>query len=390
MAEKKFIPYAHQNINQDDIDFVSRALSQSRITRGTLVADFEAAFAKECEASYAVAFNSGTAALMAAYFAGEVGVNDTILTTPNTFVSTVGAGIQRGAKPIFIDIDRKTGNIDLENLLHNVNPQRSRGKTAIVPIHFAGIPVDMQAIDGALHSHETILIEDAAHALGSRYKSGEKVGSCAWSHMTVFSFHPAKTITTGEGGMVTTNDPHLDHRLRLFRDNGIERDPNRLKGEAAPWHYEVETLAGNYNFTEMQAALGLSQLKRLDQFIAKRQRLLDLYKRLLGGIENVRVLAPAEEMFIAPHLCAVHIDFAAFKTTRKAVMEALLEKGFGTQYHYIPVYRHPFFVRQSGDISEHFPEMERHFAEALSLPLYFDLTEEEVESIVTSLVALLK
>ncbi len=390
MTDKKFFPYAHQSISAEDIEEVGRALAQPVITRGPLVEAFEQAVTAYCGAEYAVAFNSGTAALMAAYFAADIGLNDRIITTPNTFVSSVGAGMQRGATPVFVDIDRATGNINLEHLAHNINQPNSRGKTAIVPVHFAGIPVDVQAIDASLTDINTVIIEDAAHAIGSHYKDGSKVGSCTFSQMTTFSFHPAKTITTGEGGMVTTNDANLYHRLRLFRNNGMERDPQFLEGTAAPWYYEVVALTGNYNFTEMQAALGLSQLKRLDAFVEKRQQLMEVYKRSLAGNESVQVLAPTDGCQIAPHLCAVLIDFKYFRTSRQAVMEALNAHGIGSQLHYIPVYRHPFFVRQAGDLSEYFPEMERHYAHALSLPLYADLTEDDVEEIVRNLKEVLR
>lgn len=390
MLTDRFIPYAQQNISSEDIEEVRLALSQPIITRGPLVENFETAMASYCGSNYAVAFNSGTAALMAAYFAADVGPHDRIMTTPNTFVSTVGAAIQRSATPVFIDIDSSTGNLNLEHLSYNINTPLSKGKTIIAPVHYAGIPVDIKAINSMIANPETVIIEDAAHALGSHYKDGSKVGSCAWSEMTVFSFHPAKTMTTGEGGMVTTNDKTLYHRLQLFRNNGIERDPRYLQSPPAPWHYEVHTLSGNYNFTEMQAALGLGQLKRLDHFIKRRQALMQIYKQKLTSLESVRLLWTDQEDVIARHLCVVHIDFDALKTTRTAVMEALKQKGIGTQLHYIPVYRHPFFASQAGDLSEYFPEMERHYAQALSLPLYPALTEDDIDTVIRALKACLK
>lgn len=385
MTKSKFLPYARQNISAEDLEAVKQALMQPIITRGPTAEAFESAIAAYCEAKYAVAFNSATAALMAAYDAAETGPHDTILTTPNTFVSTIGSGIQKGATPVFIDIDRSTGNIDLEQLIHNLQRRSSKGKTVIAPVHFSGIAVDIQKIDGAISDPETVIIEDAAHALGSCYADGTKIGSCQWSQMTVFSFHPAKTITTGEGGVVTTNDEKLCHRLRLFRDNGIEKDPQHLRNHPYPGYYEAGFLSGNYNFTEMQAALGLSQLKRVDQFIAKRQRLMDLYRQKLPMIEHVRLFTPPEDLTTAYHLCVVQIDFGAYKKTKAAVMEKLKALDIGTQVHYIPVYRHPFFADRAGDISEYYPEMESYYAQALSLPLYFDLTEEDVDRVTSTL-----
>jgi dTDP-4-amino-4,6-dideoxygalactose transaminase len=385
MSDKKQLPYAHQSISQEDLEEVQKALSQPVITRGPLVEAFEKAIAHYCGAEYAVAFNSGTSALMAAYAAGEVGPSDIILSTPNTFVSTIGSGIQRSARPIFVDIDRTTGNLSLEHLALNLNRPRSRGKTVVVPVHFSGIPVDMQMIDQWNADPHTLIIEDAAHAIGSRYKDGSRVGCCKWSHMTVFSFHPAKTLTTGEGGAVTTNSPDLYRRLKLFRDNGIVRDPAYLQEKGSPWYYEVVSLSGNYHFTEMQAALGLSQLKRLESFILQRQALLESYKKHLSALENISLVSPKESLFVAPHLCVVQIDFETFGKNRADVMEKLKDKGIGTQVHYIPLYRHPFFQNLVGDIHEHFPETETYYSQALSLPLYFDLKEEDVHYIVESL-----
>lgn len=390
MTAKTHLPYARPSISEEDIQDVCHALSQPIITRGPLVEAFEAAVATYCGAAFAVAFNSGTAALMAAYYAGDIGPNDRILTTPNTYVATIGAGMQRQANPVFIDIDRTTGNLNLEQLSHNINQPHSKGRTVIVPVHYAGIPVDIQAIDAMITDPETIIIEDAAHAIGSDYKDGTKVGSCAWSHMTIFSFHPAKTLTTGEGGMVTTNDEKLAHRLRLFRNNGMEKEPEFLEKPAAPWYYEIVSLTGNYNFTEFQAALGLSQMKRLDSFIKQRQKLLKAYQEGLSGFKNLQLLTYPDINTIAPHLCVVQIDFNVLKTTRTEVMNALFDRGIGSQLHYIPVYRHPFFAKRAGDISEYFPEMEHHYEQALSLPLFADLTIEDVTDVIQTLKSILR
>lgn len=295
----------------------------------------------------------------------------------------------RGGVPLFIDIDRATGNLDAQQLLLNINMPSVNRKTVIVPVHFAGIPVDMQLIDRHIADPRTLVIEDASHALGSRYKDGSMVGSCRWSDMTVFSFHPAKTITTGEGGAVTTNNPALYQRLKLFRNNGIQRSPEFLQAEPAPWYYEVTALSSNFNFTDFQAALGLSQLKRIEAFIAKRRLLLNLYAKLLREVPHMKLLSCEKELFIAPHLCVVQIDFAACKKSRSWLMEELKQRGIGTQVHYIPLYRHPYFAQKGPDLAEHFPEMEAYYAQALSLPLYYDLSEEDVRMVVKELKALL-
>lgn len=389
MTEQIRFPYARQSISREDIEQVGYALNQPLITRGRLVEEFEDALSTYCGAKYAVAFNSGSSALMAVYFAAALKQGDTLITTPNTFVSTVGAAVQRGARPLFIDIDRKTGNLDLEQLSFNMNRQSVSRKTAVAPVHFSGIPVDMEKIARSVADLRTVIIEDASHAIGSRYKDGSRVGSCLWSAMTVFSFHPAKTITTGEGGAVTTNDPELCRQLRLFRNNALERDAEFLKDPPAPWYYEAVALTGNFNFTEMQAALGLSQLKRIDLFIEKRQRLLALYEKELQ-MDHLTFLTPEQGVIVAPHLCVVQVDFAAYKKTRAWLMEKLKEKGIGTQVHYIPLYKHPIFSSQMPDLEEYFPSMETYYTQALSLPLYYDLAEEDVAFIAKELRQLLR
>ncbi len=389
LTSTPFIPYAKQEITAEDVEAVASALSSPIITRGEKVLEFERELAAYTGAKYAVAFNSGTAALMAAYHAADIGSNTRVLTTPNTFVSTVGSAMLRKATPVFIDIERATGNIDLEALLLNLSRKTSRGKTVIVPVHYAGIAVDVQAIDAAIDEMDAMIIEDAAHAIGSKYKDGTMVGSCAYSHMAIFSFHPAKTITTGEGGCVTTNDEALAIKLKTFRNNGIENASSGMS-PPMPWESHIDFLSGNYHLTEFQAALGLSQLKRIDSFIAKRKHLLATYHKLLDGVKHVQLLQPQNPDFVAPHLCVAHIDFTSLKTTRERVMNALKEKGIGTQYHYIPIYRQNFFTKEAGDISEYFPEMERHFAEGLSLPLHVALSESDVERVVKALKSCLK
>lgn len=385
MNDTKYLPYALQSISKEDREAVDQALTSPIITRGPKVELFEDAIAGYCNATYAVAFNSASTALMAAYYAADTQPSDRIITTPNSFIASIGSGMQRGATPIFLDIDRTTGNFSLSQLAHNINEPKLRGKTIVVPVHFSGIPVDMQAIDKMITDPRTIIIEDAAHAIGSRYKDGQMVGSCAWSHMTIFSFHPAKTITTGEGGMVTTNDPELYHRLQLFRNNGIERNPHYLQQPSTPWYYEVVECTSNYNFTEMQAALGLSQLNRINGFITQRQKLLQLYQEVLSGSDYLKFFSPEENVYVCPHLCVVQIDFEAFNITRSEVMEQLKQCNIGTQVHYIPLYRHPVFSNRLGDLSEYFPEMETYYSQALSIPLYPDLTEDDAHRVASEL-----
>jgi UDP-4-amino-4,6-dideoxy-N-acetyl-beta-L-altrosamine transaminase len=376
-----FLPYAKQSIQYSDCQAVLKALKGNIITRGPIVEAFEKAIAEYCGARYAVAFSNGTAALLGACFAAEISPFDRVVSTPNTFIATVGSAIHFGASPRFIDIDRSTGNMSLKKLKDNLDFQSTRGRLVIIPVHFGGIAIDMQALDQLMTQPNTVIIEDAAHALGSYYPTGKRVGCCAWSQMTVFSFHPAKTITTGEGGMVTTNDPHLYHRLQLYRNNGIEREEPYLETTGYPGYYEVHYLTGNFHLTDFQAALGLSQLQRLDKLITKRRQLVKVYRHALKEIPDITLMMDAWDDQTAFHLFVVQINFSKYQTSREAVMKALKEKGIGTQVHYIPLYRHPAIKQLCGDLSEQYPEMEAYYTQALSLPLYYDLTEKDVQRI---------
>lgn len=378
-----FLPYGKPSLSPEDRTAVATALENDTLTRGACVERFETEIASLLDVQFAVSFNSGSTALAAAYWAAEISPYDRVLTTPNSFVATCGPAIQNGAQCRFVDIDRSSGNLQFSLVEENLQFQSSRGRLFVVPVHFAGIAFDMRELQNKMRLNNAVVIEDAAHALGSLYPSGEKVGSCAYSDMTILSFHPVKTITTGEGGMVTTNDPALFHRLKLYRNNGIEKD---LPEKPGPWYYEVRGLTGNFHLTEMQAALGLSQLKRLTQFVEKRRMLVRRYREKLASVPFIRLFDSAYDERSAYHLFVAQIDFSALGSSRTQFMQALNERGIGSQVHYIPLYRHPALKESMGDLSEYFPEMEGYYAEALSLPLYVDLTEEEQDRVVNQLV----
>lgn len=387
----KVLPYARHSISPEDIAAVGRVLAEDVITRGPQVEQFEQALASYCGARHAVLFNSGSTALQAACHAAGITPQDRVLTTPNTFVATATAAIREGASPIFIDCDPHTGNLDLTALEPILALPYSRGRAVVIPVHYAGVPVDMQKLEGLMRDPDAVVIEDAAAALGSAYDAEHRVGSCRWSQMTAFSFHPAKLITTGEGGAVTTNDAELFHRLQRFRNNGIERDPQHLHHPAeGPWYYEVQETTGNYNFTDFQAALGLSQLQRLDQLISKRQQIVAWYRERLQQVPNLELVLRDADARIAPQLFVVLIDYAACGTTRAHLMQALDKAGIGTQVHYLPLYRHPYFVRRYGDLAIDFPGAEAFYARALTLPLSHDLEEADVERVCVTLKELLK
>ena len=387
-----FLPYARQCVDEADIQSVATALRGEIITRGSHVEAFEKAISHYCRSKYAVAFSNGTTALMATYFAAEVTSYDRVISTPNSFIATVLPAIQLGIYPHFIDIDRSTGSFDLELLKQGLDFKSTRGKLVVLPVHFSGIAMDMQALYRTLYRcPEVVVIEDAAHALGSSYPTGEKVGSCVRSDMTIFSFHPAKTITTGEGGMVTTNDANLYHRLQLFRNNGIEREAHYLEGIANPGYYEVKSVTGNFHLTDFQAALGLSQLSKIDLFIKKRRKLVKLYRELLKDVPGILLLTDRSDRHTAFHLFVVQIDCAYYSITRETLMKQLEERNIGTQVHYIPLYRHPVLTcKKQADRKDYFPCMEDYYAQALSLPLYYELTEKDVRRICSELKNCLK
>ncbi len=370
-----YLPYAKQSIDENDLIAVQKALTSDMITRGPCVAEFEDAVAKFCGAEYAVAFNSGTTALDAAAHAAQIEPYDRLYTTPNSFVGTIAGAMKRGAEPIFVDIDPITGNIALDELKAVMNQPMSRGKEVLLPVHFAGIAVDMQALSRDVRRVKTVIIEDAAHAIGSYYPSGEKVGSCSYSDMTVFSFHPAKHVTTGEGGCVLTNRKDLKQLLEKYRNNGIVKEEG-----SDPWVYDVQEITGNFNFTDIQAALGISQLKRVDEFGTKRYQLVKHYRKHLEGVVG---FVPEEyDERTSYHILVVSIDFKQRGVSRAELMNALHKQGIGTQVHYIPLYRHSFFKR---NLIEYFPKMETYYAQALTLPLFYDMTEQDVERVASAL-----
>ena len=387
MTENRFFPYGKQSINQSDIQAVQESLTQDFITRGPKTESFEKAFAEYVGAKYAVSFNSGSSALFASFFAANVTASDRFITTPNSFVASSGCGMRLKLKPQFVDIDLSSGNLSIPELQKVLEePSPTRGKYVILPVHFSGIAVDVQKIDKLLKTPDVVVIEDAAHAIGSSYpQTEEKVGSCTYSHMAVFSFHPVKTITSGEGGMVTTNDDALNHRLRIFRNNGIESKKPYLMKEEAPWYYEVHDITGNFHLTEMQAALGLSQLARVDSFIEKRRALVKRYRQHLENVSHLKLFDKSHDEKTAYHLMVVQFDFKALNTTKSELMEKLKSFGIGSQFHYIPIYRHPAYEKLYGKEPGLFPNMETYFEQALSLPLYYDLTEENVDFICDTL-----
>lgn len=387
----EFIPYAKQSIDAEDIRAVSEVLSGDFLTTGPSVEAFEKRIADLCGARYAVAVSSGTAALHLAGLALGLSEQDAIVTSPITFLATANCARYVGADVVFADIDPATANLSPSALSDVLKSHPlSRKIKAVFPVHFAGQPCDMEKISEIARGRGLKVVEDAAHALGAQYRtsSGEwvRVGSCRHSDMTIFSFHPVKHITTGEGGAITTQDPVLYERLKLLRSHGMVRDA--AKGA---WHYEMHEVGFNYRITDIQCALGISQLKKLPAFLAQRDRIARQYTTQLASIKGVSIqpLHVSEAVKHAYHLYVVRIPFKAAGLDRSAFMETLKKSGIGTQLHYIPVHTQPYYRKLAGDRVVILPEAERYFSEALSLPLYPGLPDDGVERVAQALEAAL-
>ena len=379
-----FVPYAHQSIDDSDVAAVVDALRQNVITRGPLVEAFERQVCEYVGARYAVAFSNGSAALYAAFQAGGIKPGDRVVSSPNTFIATVAGGVRAGASLTLVDID-EMGNMDVKAAAELLRQPHSRGRTFLVPVHFAGVAVDMSALDELITEPCAFVIEDAAHAIGSLYPDGSPVGNCRYSDLTVFSFHAIKNITCGEGGMITTNDSSLDARLRTIRDSGIERTALVNHPAPEPWYYEVQDISSNYHMTEAQAALGLSQLRRIDEFAARKAALVAAYREKLLDMPAVKLPSADADAYSHRHLFCISIDFDVLEKTRTEVMNGLKEQGIGSQYHYVPLYLHPALASALGPSLPKFPSMENHFKTSLSIPFSSAMKEAEVDRVVQSL-----
>ncbi|MEW6458899.1 MAG: UDP-4-amino-4,6-dideoxy-N-acetyl-beta-L-altrosamine transaminase [Bacillota bacterium] len=375
----RFIPYGWQAIDEEDIRSVVEVLRSDRLTQGPKVAEFEEALAAYCGARYAVVFSSGTAALHGAYFATRVQPGSEVITSPITFAATANAALYLGAKPVFADIEPDTANIDVTRIENLIN-KRTR---AIAPVHFAGQPCDIDEIHQIARRHGLYVIEDACHALGATYK-GQRIGSL--SDMTVFSFHPVKHIATGEGGAVLTDNPDFVHKLRMFREHGITRDAalpgsTNPETEPDPWYYEMQHLGYNYRLTDIQCALGISQLKKLDGFLERRREIARTYDRAFAEVPAIRPPAQKPDRESAYHIYVVQIDWKAIGRTRREVCALLRQNGIGTQVHYLPVYSHPYY-RSLGYPPGLCPRAEAYYEAALTLPLFPAMTDEEVQRVI--------
>ena len=372
----EMIPYGKQTIEQDDIQAVVDVLQSDFLTTGPKIAEFEQTVADYVGAKYAVAISNGTSALHAACFAAGIGPGDEVITTPLTFAASANCVLYCGGTPVFADVDPKTYNIDPEDIRRKITDRTK----AIIAVHLAGQPCDMDAIHSIAREHGLIVIEDGAHALGSVYK-GKKVGSM--SDMTTFSFHPVKPITTGEGGMIVTDNEDFYKKMVLFRSHGITRDDSMMTRNDGPWFYQQFDLGYNYRITDIQCALGCSQMKKLDRFLARRKEIVARYNEAFADCDNIITPYQLSDTESGWHLYIVQVK----NCDRRKVFENMREKGIGVNVHYIPVYMHPYY-QEHGYENVHCANAEEIYSHIISLPLYPGLTSEQQDYVIDTLKSL--
>ncbi|MCB8838611.1 UDP-4-amino-4,6-dideoxy-N-acetyl-beta-L-altrosamine transaminase [Aurantimonas sp. VKM B-3413] len=379
------IPYGRQAIDAEDVEAVIATLTSDFLTQGPQVPGFERAVCEATGAGHAVAVNSATSALHIACLALGVGPGDLVWTSPISFAASANCARYCGADVDFVDIDRESFNMSPAALEEKLEAAARIGRLPklVIPVHLCGLPCEMEAIAALAKRYGFKILEDASHAIGARYRD-MPVGACAHSDIAVFSFHPVKIVTTGEGGVAATKDPELARRMGLLRSHGITRDPAEMEGELdGPWYYEQVALGLNYRMTEIQAALGLSQMRRLDQFVARRNALAERYDERLSGLPLDLPERPAG-VRSSFHLYVVRLRGESVRDFHRQVFEALRERGIGVNLHYIPIYRHPYY-RDLGFRPGHCPEAERYYERAISIPLYHGMTEDQQDRVVTAL-----
>jgi UDP-4-amino-4,6-dideoxy-N-acetyl-beta-L-altrosamine transaminase len=379
------IPYGRQHLDESDIEAVLETLKSDWLTQGPAVPKFENALADYCNANYGVAVNSATSALHIACLALDVGPGDCVWTSPNSFVASSNCALYCGAGIDFVDIDLQTGNMCVDALKHKLENAEANNclPKVVIPVHFAGQPCDMAQIRALSKRYGFFVIEDASHAVGAKYQN-QLVGSCEYSDICVFSFHPVKIITTMEGGMALTNDPSLADKMRMLRSHGITNDPARMTEEShGPWYYEQVALGFNYRMTDVEAALGLSQLNKLEDFLEKRNALARHYDSLFRPYSNIFPLTQSNDNYSSYHLYVVKVDSLDSDKHAKLISE-LRERGIFAHVHYIPIHLQPHY-KSLGFKKGDYPNAEHYYQQAVTLPLFPDLTLEEVEQVVDTL-----
>lgn len=370
------LPYGKQSIDEDDIQAVVKVLKSDYLTTGPEIERFEKRIAEYVGAKYAIAFSNGTAALHAACYAAEIQPGDEVITTPLTFAASANCLLYQGGSPVFADIDERT---------YNINPKEIRKKItsktkAIIPVDFTGQPASLDEIMAIAKENNLVVIEDAAHALGSTYK-GKRIGSI--SDMTMFSFHPVKHITTGEGGMITTNHRKYYEKLCQFRSHGITRDRGKMKSNHGPWYYEMQNLGFNYRLTDFQAALGNSQLNKLERFISRRREIAAIYQDAWKGHQELILPFQQESGQSSWHLFVLRINSNRVRVDRKTIFTELMEQNIGVNVHYIPIYLFPYY-QELGFQQGLCPVAEKVYEEFITVPLYPAMTNEDVQDVIAA------
>ena len=387
MSKRSFIPYGRQRVYPEDIRAVVRVLRSDRLTQGPVVEKFEEAFAKYVGAPYAVSVSSGTGALHLGALAAGFGPGDEIITSPMTFVASANCILYTGATPRFVDIDDVSLGLKMERVCQAVGTA-TRG---IVSVDFAGHPCPLGPKEKLSKRKDFIVIEDACHALGAERLRGSrwvKAGACLEEDMAIFSFHPVKHITTGEGGMVTTRRRDLYEKIRLLRSHGIEKDPKKMKdiGNAGkPWFYEMQELGFNYRMTDFQCALGLSQLKKADAGVRRRREIATYYSGQFSSTHFLKTPYELEGCRSSYHLYSLRLDFKALGRPRERVMAELRQRGIGTQVHYIPVTSQPYYREKFAYPKNAFPAAQAYYEETLSIPLFASLTDADAKKVVSEI-----
>ncbi len=378
MSDKRIIPYGKQEITEEDIKAVAETLRSEYLTQGPKVSEFEEKLAEYCGVRFAVAFANGTAALHGAYYAAGLEKGDSFITTPMTFAATSNAGLYLGASPRFCDIEADTGNIDSDGIPALID----KSVKLITPVHYSGMPADMEKIKALADENGLLVVEDACHALGAVYKN-ERIGNCAYSDMTVFSFHPVKHVATGEGGAVLTNDENLRNILLRFRSHGITRE-GFVSEPHGGWYHEMQELGYNYRITDIQCALGISQLSRAEASIKRRLAIAAKYDEAFKNAEGIKTPPHKDGRLNAYHLYPLRIEHG-----RREVYDLLRKKGVYAQVHYLPVYMHPYY-RANGFENFTLPEAERFYKSELSIPMFPSLSDSEQDYVIESVMEALK
>lgn len=392
-----FLPYGRQTIEEDDVRAVAEALRGDLLTTGPRVAEFETAFAEKVGAAHAIACSSGTAALHLAALALDLGPGDAVVVPSVTFLATANAARYVGAEAVFADVDPETGLMGPEHLAGALSRLGGARARAVFPVHLNGQPVDMASISDMADRNGLAIVEDACHAVGGSV-SGTDIGACAGSSMACFSTHPVKAIATGEGGLVTTNDSRLAASLRMFRNHGMTRDPAEFvnpdlafaaDGSANPWYYEMHQPGFNYRLSDINCALGISQLAKLDRFLARRRALADLYDRLLAPLAPaMRPLPRVAWGQSGWHLYVVRIDFAGLGVDRAAFIARLRNVGIGAQVHYLPLHHQPYYRARCGQLQ--LPGADAYYRSVLSLPFFPAMADDDVHSVVEAIASLVE